>query len=512
MASVDSIIDMDIQNRVSENSIFYSNFNQEKWIEQMKSILNNNEDGHGNEIDNPVTIFKLPSSLKATYAEAYTPQKLALGPYHNFLPKLYKLQKCKLRQIESFRRQLNFPECKVLVDQIKGKAGEIRLCYYESFDMNDNTLSWIMVIDSLFLLQLIYKEAYENVDSLEFVDAFGSKITLDLILKDLVMIENQIPFFVLDYLLSLSKSTLEIESLSSMSIKFCSRISPIELQGIFVGQNFDKAFHLLDLLYKMIWYGGSIMTVHSVSPFSTRRNSIWSQLWSMIKTLNIGVLAIPVRIIDLALKILPLLGISFSFEASEEKHLIPAALQLSGVKVKLCSTTRGTSAIGFVKEDVALRLPILNLNVYSDVIIRNLLVYETIAKPETPNFARYIELMEAMVQTVEDVELLKNKRILRHDGDNNEVVKLFSGIKSSIPSGGKSDLDRTIHDLNEYYKNHWKIKLKTLMKKYVYSSWKVLTIFAAILLLLLMVLQTFCSVFSCHGIFKIRMSSLISSF
>ncbi|XP_050210065.1 putative UPF0481 protein At3g02645 [Mercurialis annua] len=506
MASADSIINIETHRRISEHSIFNSNFNQEKWIQQMKNILNN-EASLGYETNNFITIFKVTTSLKNKNREFYIPQKLALGPYHNFSADLYKLQKCKLHQVELLHQQLGFPEFELLADRIGEKTGDIRGCYDENLDVNDDTLSWIMVIDGLFLLQLLYQETEQNADSLEFIDAFGRKITFDFILKDVMMIENQIPLFVLDCLLSMSKSVSEIESLSCMSVKICSRISPIVLEGGFFGPDFENAFHLLDLLYKMVWYGGSQITPYA---FSMSSSSIWSRLWSTIKTLNISVLAVPVRMIDLALKILQLLGVSFSFEVAEEKHLIPRASELSDVKVKFCSTTHGISHIAFVKKDhdVTLRLPTLELNVYSDVIIRNLLAYETITKPETPNFARYIELMGAMIQTVEDVKLLKNEKILMHNGDNHEVLKLFSGIKSSVPSGGKSGFDRSIEELNEYYKNHWKIKLRTLVKKYVYSSWKVLTIFATILLLLLMILQTFCSVYSCHGIFKMRLSSL----
>ncbi|EEF43576.1 hypothetical protein RCOM_0810710 [Ricinus communis] len=174
------------------------------------------------------------------------------------------------------------------------------------------------------------------------------------------------------------------------------------------------------------------------------------------------------------------------------KHLLTEKLS----KTKFCSTRFGN--IVFVKQDATLRLAVLTLNVNSEVIIRNLMLYETILVPGTPDFALYNELMAAMIHTVDDVELLNNKKILMHDGDNDEVVKFFSGIKSCIPSEGESAFDCSIKDLSEYYGNQWKIRSRKLMEKYVQSSWKVLTVLAIILLLLFIALQTFCSIYNCH--------------
>ncbi|XP_050210067.1 putative UPF0481 protein At3g02645 [Mercurialis annua] len=507
MACGDSIIDMDMHIPASGDSIINSNFNEELWRSKMKNILDKEPGRYDRETDdNPICILQVPGSVKALKPEAYTPQTIALGPYHHFLPKLYKMQKCKLHQVRIFHQQRNLPEFQLLFDQMKRKVRDVRGYYYENLDVHDDTLSMIIVLDGLFLLQLIYGIAERYADSLEFSDSLGRKFSLDAILKDVVMIENQIPFFVLEHIAYVSGN----KSLLDMSVIACAKLSPVILRGKFHRQNLQYPFHLLDLLYNLVWFGG-----FDIDGGAEQRSgfSMWSDLWNIIKTLNISFLAIPIKIIELILKIFQLLGISFSLpdEEAQEKALVPTASQLSSVNVKFCSISLGVRFVAFVEQDPALRLPSLKLNLNSEVVIRNLLAYEAIAKPETPNFARYIELIATLTRTVEDVELLKSMKILIYNGDNNEVLKLLSGIKSTLASEGKSDFDSSIKGLNNYYDNHWKIKVKKGMKKYVYSSWKILTILATILLLLLMALQTFCSIYSCHGIFK-KSSYLAFSF
>ncbi|KAF2320966.1 hypothetical protein GH714_032243 [Hevea brasiliensis] len=491
------------------DSIINSNFNEENWISKIKGILNKEQLGH--EIDNPTNcIFQVPKSVSSIKPEAFIPQRIALGPYHHFRPKFYKMQKCKLHEVQIVHQRLKLPEFQLLFDQLKRKVKDVRGYYHEHLDIHDDTLSWIMVIDGLFLLQLICDE-----QPLEFVDSSGRKFPMEAILRDVVLLENQIPFFVLEHLLARSNPATKIQSLLSMTIKFCPRISPVALQGYFPKKSFECPLHLLDLLYNLVWFGGfPVGRDNAVAIGRQRSFNVWSALWDMISSLNVGFLVIPKKIIDLILKILQVLGISISLQFTEEKALTPTASQLSSVKVKFCHTGLGISFIYFTKEDTALHLPVFTLNVNSEVIIRNLLAYEAVIKPETPNFARYIELMAAMIHTTEDVELLKNNKIVMHEGDNGEVVKLFNGLRNSLVSGGESELDHCIKEVNEYYNSSWKIKFKNLIKKNVYSSWKMLTIIATILLLLLMALQTFCSIYSCPGIFKTSKKhlSLTSSF
>jgi hypothetical protein len=58
-------------------------------------------------------------------------------------------------------------------------------------------------------------------------------------------------------------------------------------------------------------------------------------------------------------------------------------------------------------------------------------------------------------------------------------------------------LDKAIEDANAYYSNNWRVRISTSFKKYVDSSWPILTFLAADLLILLSALEAFYSVYDC---------------
>lgn len=71
----------------------------------------------------------------------------------------------------------------------------IRRCYHKYLDFNNETLACMMVIDAAFLLEFIQTP-------------IGRKSAHEAILRDLVMLENQIPMFLLTKLLEF----LQLES------------------------------------------------------------------------------------------------------------------------------------------------------------------------------------------------------------------------------------------------------------------------------------------------------------
>jgi hypothetical protein len=62
-------------------------------------------------------------------------------------------------------------------------------------------------------------------------------------------------------------------------------------------------------------------------------------------------------------------------------------------------------------------------------------------------------------------------------------------------------MDKTIEDVNKFYNNRLKIKMRKFIKSYVFGSWKILTFLATIFLLLMTALQAFCSVYTCYRFF-----------
>nr|XP_033510022.1 putative UPF0481 protein At3g02645 isoform X2 [Nicotiana tomentosiformis] len=111
------------------------------------------------------------------------------------------------------------------------------------------------------------------------------------------------------------------------------------------------------------------------------------------------------------------------------------------------------------------------------------------------------------IREEEDALLLREKGIiLNRLKSDKEVANLWNGMSRSLRLTKVQFLDKVIEDVNGFYNARWNIKTGKMMKHYVFGSWQVLTFLACIMLLMLMTLQAFCSVYKCARIFHIQNS------
>ncbi|KAD2394266.1 hypothetical protein E3N88_41243 [Mikania micrantha] len=164
-------------------------------------------------------------------------------------------------------------------------------------------------------------------------------------------------------------------------------------------------------------------------------------------------------------------------------------------------------------EEKEVFLPVVTLNKDSDVIIRNLVAYESLTSNsnEFP-LAEFMVLMCALVVNVDDVKRLKN--VIKGDLPADEVVKLFTGISGSIPAmktTEESYFQKTIDDINRVYNSRQRTKLYLFLKRlahwllvalkaiggFVESSWKIVAFILSLVSVLTLTAQAYCEVFGC---------------
>ncbi|PON55186.1 hypothetical protein TorRG33x02_300090 [Trema orientale] len=156
------------------------------------------------------------------------------------------------------------------------------------------------------------------------------------------------------------------------------------------------------------------------------------------------------------------------------------------------------TTIRFELNTLSFYLPSIKLDVNSEVIIRNLVSYEAMIMSESDSLilTRYLELMKGLVDSAEDVKVLKGiiqSKSIKED----EVVKLFSGMNKSIRFTNTHELDDAIAEVNRFYNGLWMVSATKFFKKWRRTAWNFCKVFAALLFLLLMAIQAFCSVYQC---------------
>ncbi|KAJ4718556.1 Plant protein of unknown function (DUF247) [Melia azedarach] len=540
------------------------NFDEHQWIINVRETL---EEELEDESEFPVCIFNVPKTLMSSNPHTYTPQQVAVGPYHYWRSELYEMERCKLAAAKRAQRRLqddhNFD---YVVDELKELEIQIRACYHKYLNISNETLAWMMAIDASFLLEFL--EVYSmKEDKLSantstrsishLVDYAGTKATHNVILRDIVMLENQIPLFVLIKMLKILYSPLESadDMLQAMLIAFCEEISPFKMAKNKPIIRVSECAHLLDLLYNTIVpkaeqvqpeiteTGDQVVMqeneINSVD--STYAKKFFSKLWKQLSKNKKG----PVHFIKKLLSSKPfkvffklpwrmlskIPGFSILAQPiqtlvfptgnqekktddesngmnkppSVEEITIPSVTELSKSNVHFSATVGDISTISFDIKTATLYLPRISLDVNAEVILRNLVAYEASIASGPLVFARYTELMNGIIDTAEDAKLLREKGIISNRLKSDaEVANLWNGMSKSIRLTKVPQLDKVIEDVNKYYSNRWKIKFRNYMRHYVFGSWQVLTLLATILFLALTIWEAFCSSYNCHHKLNLR--------
>ncbi|KAL7239574.1 hypothetical protein ACSBR2_005468 [Camellia fascicularis] len=379
------------------------------------------------------------------------------------------------------------------------------------------------------------------------VDSTGRKLAHGTVLGDIMMLENQIPIFLLREIVSIQCSLPDVEDnlLPSMLMGFCKSLSPIKL----IKEDLP--------LWKTICYhlivpkkncsednpgngfgilGSSSFETTEPSFDSSKSYQVFDKLWNLLCSLHVGLISkitTPIQnLLGVSSKIIsnvPGVSILMSKKKEDikpeeevsrdvkktpkvEEIRIPSVSMLRFAGVEFCPTTGDISTIQFDSCAKKFYLPVITLNVNSEVVMRNLVAYESSTTSESLVFTRYSELMNGIIDTVEDAKLLRENKIivnsLKSDAD---VAELFNGMSKSVRLTNVPYIDKAIEDVNKCFNNTQQIRMYRRMKNFVYGSWQILTIIAVVLLMLLMVLQSFCSVYSCPRMFHTFSSSTSGS-
>ncbi|KAJ8617603.1 hypothetical protein MRB53_013789 [Persea americana] len=540
-------------------------FNEDQWVIQIRKTLD--DEDLEDETGIPVSIFNVPKILTVSKPEAYTPQQVAIGPYHHWRPELYEMERYKLSAARRTQKQLQRVKFQQVVDNFVKHEHRIRSYYHRYLDFNGETLAWMMAVDASFLLEFLQIFTLKEGEFISagssrmphLIEYAGRRSAQNAILRDILMLENQIPLFLLRMILELQSSSSEEcdETISMILASFIKELSPFKMMENFPHIQVMDHSHLLELLYNLliqkseehheihenedhegetteatekeyanlshfqqlfntIWGMGSSLKVHPFhyvkKAFTSRPVKLVVKLpWTMISKIpGLSLLRQPVEYFFNVDKDNHKSDGDTSNENSNrppliEEITIPSVSELFNAGVKFAPTRGDISTVAFDERTVTFYLPAVSLDVNTEGILRNLVAFEASAVCGPLVFTRYTELMNGIIDTEEDAQLLRNKGIvmncLKTDA---EVADLWNGMSKSLRLTKVPFLDKVIEDVNRYYSHRWKVKLRKFMKSYVLGSWQFLTFLAAILLLLLTTLEAFCSVYSCSRWFNAK--------
>ncbi|XP_028121997.1 uncharacterized protein LOC114319185 [Camellia sinensis] len=170
---------------------------EDEWLE---SIMSEGESSSSHK-----KLPKVPEMLQQmeSIKKCYKPEVVSIGPYHHNKAKLKSFEKLKIRFTKEYVNSYK-PESSAtaLYKQVAVVAGEARNCYAEDAtkSFNDRDFTRMMFLDGCFVLQYIH---YKNDEEEE------TKMTMKnhekaFVQRDLFLLENQLPFIVLQALMTMN--------------------------------------------------------------------------------------------------------------------------------------------------------------------------------------------------------------------------------------------------------------------------------------------------------------------
>ncbi|XP_057958670.1 UPF0481 protein At3g47200-like [Malania oleifera] len=168
-------------------------------------------------LSNECCIYRVPEVIRKVNGEAYTPKLVSIGPLHCYNACLQTMEEHKSRYLEIFiqRTSVGVEGCAQVVRNCEGRA---RPCYAEAIKLSSDEFVEMILVDACFIIEFLLR-FYFSLSTLRMHDQsdyiFGKDWFLNYVGDDLILLENQLPLFVLEDLFSLVSTnniTNDIES------------------------------------------------------------------------------------------------------------------------------------------------------------------------------------------------------------------------------------------------------------------------------------------------------------
>ncbi len=392
-------------------------------------------------LSNRCCIYRIPQGMRSLHPSDYTPKMVSIGPLHHN-GELKTMEEHKIRYVSHFLQRRTKVSVEVFLRLIKVKEAELRNCYAETIAFNSDDFAKMIFVDAIFLLEFFLRGCFPapitNDDIL-----FGNLWIFEQLFSDLWLLENQIPLFILTELFDLAKLATYYdysEGLSFIRIarwfsKGCLSVLPIDED--LLETKFSEAEHFLDLLRLCF------------QPPESSAQSVYR---------------------------------SQKMPGAKELHQ-------SGVKFNM-GTSKNPLDIKFDKG--VLKIPFLTIYDNTETFYRNVLAFESM-HGYTSHFNDYIIIMSYLVHTPEDGELLIQNGIIGL-GNSERLSNVFHSLIKECHVGKNFGYSYLVEDLQSYCKlsrHKWKANLK---QNYFNTPWAAISVAGAVVLLVLTLIQTTCSV------------------
>ncbi|XP_028801494.1 UPF0481 protein At3g47200-like [Neltuma alba] len=328
---------------------------------------------------------------------------------------------------------------------LTGLEDRIRKCYAEQVEMRSDKFLRMIITDSCFIFEYFLRLVSDQQWAVEDYVLLKPWL-VGAIHVDLILLENQIPFFVL-------------KELYNMAIPSSGTPFPELTLTFFNDLKVNKVQH------------NAIVEIERVEHFT-----------HLIREFFLP----------------PTKERLFKRETSIKvvEHL-PSASQLHEIGLKFRAVKKkGSIHLRFGNGE----LEMAPFKVYDDIEIhiRNVMAFEQCHYADNHYVSQYMFLLDFLINTDKDVELLVDKGIITNAlGDSNAVATMVNSLRKNIITPGvHSHYHEVCCQVNKFYRSRYHRWCTNLRRDYCGTPWKIVGSAAAVLLIVFTFVQTICSVIS----------------
>lgn len=333
--------------------------------------------------------FIVPSLLREVSPSSFTPEMVSIGPLHKEDIHLQPYQGWKSSYLKNLLSRMPSPPEEVLkscMRKVYAVLDQIKACYDWTLTCDDSAICQTMVRDACFILELMFKIGeYKEMPHLPRWPMVKT------ILHDLVLLENQIPLFVLDEIFQ--STVLKINPEASL-VEFL--LPVLSSNNIFKADiNIDNISivsvpHILGLLHHC-YKPHTNKEVTSDFEISTALSAVHPyQAWATLKPSKD-----PTSLIEMDLK-----------SCRSFCHYGP-----------------------WNNKQLTLTMSVLQVYGFTELVLRNLIAYEQCLRQPCRHITSYAYAMSVLVKTEEHVTKLVDSRVLaNYLSSDGAVVSIFNNI------------------------------------------------------------------------------------
>ncbi|XP_028761387.1 UPF0481 protein At3g47200-like [Neltuma alba] len=392
------------------------------------------------------------------FAEYYSPRMMSLGPIHHGATHLELGEKYKLMWASMYiggdpqRAQLLHRKIAENIEELKNLYNKDAIDH-----LSNEELVQVLFLDGCALLEILKHPDILNPEPL------NAKVDqLALVRQDALLLENQLPFRVLQLLSDEVPGTKQSELLKQMG-------------------NFLRCHHF-----------------SQVKPGQNQAEGDSCQQSVVIDT-------VPAHLLDL-LRTTVVTG----FRHDQKKLIAKSGtityrnlkeLRAAGIQVKRSESdcpTHITFSSGWISGE--LRLPEIVVDDTTASIYLNLMAYEVC--PDFENnyeISSYVEFLDSLIDHPDDVKELRKANVLHNAlGSDEKVADLFNNISTDVVPNAAIYASLR-EEIEQHYRQRQKTWFALAKAKYFSNPWSIIALIAASVALLLASFQTYFAVFPRHS-------------